>query len=65
VQRDSVVWSLTAWDLAAHPAYEQRTVTAGRVALVAPTANADALTRAVAAALEQLDRAPRATRARP
>ena len=59
VQRDSTRWSVTAWDLGAHPAYEQRTVYAGRVATTAPMANVDGLARAVAGALEQLDRAPR------
>jgi len=50
-QRDSIRWGVTAWDLAAHSAYEQRTVYAGRVSAGAPAANVDSLTRAVAAAL--------------
>ncbi|HVZ49875.1 MAG TPA: hypothetical protein VG916_13905, partial [Gemmatimonadaceae bacterium] len=61
VQRDSVFWVVTAWDLGAYGIYQQRTVTAGRVPLATPTANADALTKGVLTAIETLDHAPRQT----
>ncbi len=59
VQRDSLAFTVTAWDLAAHPAYEQRTASAGRVPLNRPTANADSLAKVTARALDVIDRAPR------
>lgn len=60
VQRDSVLWVLTAWDNSAFGPYHERSVTAGLVSLVTPTANVDSLSKAVAAALTSLDSAPRA-----
>jgi serine/threonine-protein kinase len=57
--RDSVQYTVTAWDMGAYGPYQQRSVNAGRVAANNLTANADALSRLVAQALETLDRAPR------
>jgi hypothetical protein len=58
-QRDSLVWTATAWDLAAHPALEQRTVNSPRVPVSAPATVADSLLRGVAKALDVVDHAPR------
>jgi predicted Ser/Thr protein kinase len=59
VRGDSVQWATTAWDLAAFESYQQRTVSAGRVHIGAPTSNLDSLFRATSRALETIDKAPR------
>jgi predicted Ser/Thr protein kinase len=59
MSRDSIQYTVTAWDLGAHRSYEQRSMTAGRVSLGSPTANIDSLFRLSAKHLETLDKAPR------
>jgi len=56
---DSVLWTITVRDLGAFGPYQQRSVSAGRVAAGALTANADSLTQAVVRTVDTLDRAPR------
>jgi hypothetical protein len=56
---DSVTWVLTVWDLTAHNAFSQRSVTAGKVPLSDPLANVDSLVQRSVRALQEVDRAPR------
>jgi predicted Ser/Thr protein kinase len=59
MSRDSIQYTVTAWDLGAHRNYEQRGMAAGRVSLGSPTANIDSLFKLSAKNLETLDKAPR------